>query len=135
MRGIRSVDNHKLSTNSAVSGESQRDLFVVLIKRMRTVSVLCGISGLVGLLSIFLRLESNYPAVGISVMVASTLTIIQAFVYFRPTAELEKITKAEVVDVDSMMRGLAALAAGFKVLATLVVTIAIFVVVSVAVRW
>ena len=129
------MENHRLSTNSAASDESKRNLFVVLIKRMRVVSALCGISGLIGLLSILLRLESSYPAVGVGVMLASTFTIIQAFVYFRPTTELEKITRAEVVDVDSMMRGIAALAAGFKVLATLVVTIAVFVVVSVAVRW
>ena len=123
-----------LSTNSAVSGDSNRSLFIALVKHMRLLSALCGISAIWGFVNIISKQELYGPAVTASLILASALAMLQAIVYWRPTIDLKKITKAEVLDFDSVMRGLAALATGFTVLATLTTTIAIVFVVSIVVR-
>ncbi|MCX2977216.1 hypothetical protein [Candidatus Marimicrobium litorale] len=128
------MDNDGLSTNSAVSGDSSRSLFIALVKYMRVLSALCAISAIWGLVNVFFKLELHDPAVSVSLILASALAILQAIVYWRPTIDLKKITETKVLDFDSMMRGLAALASGFRVLATLTTTIAIVLIVSTVVQ-
>lgn len=124
------MDHSELRDHSTISRDRKLNVFVVLIKRMRLLSALCGASALVALINAFLRLEPSVSMISAGTFVASGLTILQAFVYFRPTTELAHIVAQGELDSDAIMRGIAALAAGFKVMVALIITIAVVVVVS-----
>jgi len=124
------VDDHELSTNLTVLGASEASTLIVLINRMRVVSVLCGVAGLLALVNAFFRIESGASSMGAGTFVAAALAILQAIVYFRPTTELADIIAQGELDASALMRSIAALAAGLKVMVILIITIAVVVVVS-----
>ena len=128
------MDDHELSTNLTVLGASEASTLIVLINRMRVVSVLCGVAGLLALVNAFFRIESGAMSMGAGTFVAAALAILQAIVYFRPTKDLTHIIEQGELDASALMRSIVALNAGFRVMVILIFTIAVVVVVSTVTR-
>ena len=124
------MDDHELNTNLTVPDASKISILAVLVKRMRVLSVLCAASALIAIVNAFIRIESGMSSMGAGTFVAAALAILQAIVYFRPTTELAHIIAQGELDARALMRSIAALAAGLKVVVILIITIAVIVVAS-----
>lgn len=128
------MDDRAFNTHSTVPGASELSILTVLIKRMRVVSALCGLAGLIALVNALFRIESGAMYMGAGTFVAAALAILQAIVYFRPTKDLTHIIEQGELDASALMRSIVALNAGFRVMVILIFTIAVVVVVSTVTR-
>ena len=118
---------------SAYEFSSEENIVILsLAKRMRSVSVLLGLTGLVAIGNAIPGLLAGGTPTGIGGLIAGAFAILQSIVFFRPTDNLKNIVTTEGGDIAELMQGIGELAAGLKIVVILLGSIAVVVVATVA---
>lgn len=109
----------------------ENKVFLTLANRMRTVSLLLGLTGLIALGNAIPGLLDDRSPTGIGGLVAGAFAILQAIVFFRPTDNLKNIVTTEGEDIAELMQGMGELAGGLKIMVILLGAMAIAIVIAV----
>jgi len=118
---------------SAYEFSSEENIVILsLAKRMRAVSVLLGLTGLIAIGNAIPGLLAGSTPTGVGGLIAGAFAILQSIVFFRPTNNLKNIVTTEGEDIEELMQGLGELAAGLKIVVILLGSIAVVVVATVA---
>lgn len=112
--------------------EEENRVILSLARRMRAVSLLLGLTGLIAIANAIPALSGGSPA-GVGGIIAGAFAIIQSIVFFRPTDNLKNIVSTEGNDIGELMQGIGELVIGLKIIVILLSVIATAVVASVAV--
>ena len=107
-------------------------VILTLAKRMRSVSLLLGLTGLIAIGNAISSLLTGGAATGIGGLIAGAFAILQAIIFFRPTDNLKNIVSNEGEDIAELMQGISELAAGLKIMVILLGSMAVVIVSAVA---
>ena len=108
-------------------------VILTLAKRMRAVSLLMGLTGLIAIGNAIPGLLAGGTPTGIGGLVAGAFAILQSVVFFRPTDNLKNIVSSEGEDIAELMQGIGELATGLKILVILLGSMAAVIVAVVAI--
>jgi hypothetical protein len=125
MQGMSPMSGYEFS-------DDQNLAILALAKRMRAVSVLMGLTGVLAIANAVPGLLSGDGPIGIGGLIAGAFAIFQSIIFFRPTDNLKNIVSSEGNDIAELMQGIGELAGGLKVMVFLLATMAavIFIVVA-----
>ena len=110
----------------------ENSVILSLAKRMRTVSLLLGLTGLIAIANAVPGLLADGSPSGIGGLIAGSFAIVQSIVFFRPTDNLKNIVSTEGEDIVELMQGIGELASGLRIIVFLLASIAVVVVATVA---
>jgi hypothetical protein len=118
---------------SAYEFSSEENIVILsLAKRMRAVSVLLGLTGLIAIGNAIPGLLNGGTPTGIGGLIAGAFAIVQSIVFFRPTDNLKNIVTTKGEDIAELMQGIGELAAGLKIVVILLGSMAVVVVATIA---
>jgi hypothetical protein len=118
---------------SAYEFSSEENIVILsLAKRMRAVSVLLGLTGLIAIGNAIPGLLNGGTPTGIGGLIAGAFAIVQSIVFFRPTDNLKNIVTTKGEDIAELMQGIRELAAGLKIVVILLGSMAVVVVATIA---
>ena len=112
--------------------EEENTIILSLAKRMKAVSLLLGLTGLIAIGNAIPAVVSGSPA-GIGGIIAGVFAIVQSIVFFRPTDNLANIVNTRGNDIGELMQGFRELATGLRLIVFLLGLIAGAVVTTVAI--
>jgi hypothetical protein len=124
-------ENHHLSVYEFSSEENI--VILSLARRMRAVSLLLGLTGLIAIGNAIPGLLSGGTPAGIGGLIAGAFAILQSIVFFRPTDNLKNIVSSEGEDIAELMQGIGELAGGLKIIVILLGAMAVIIVAAVAI--
>ncbi len=110
----------------------ENSLILSLAKRMRAVSVLLGLTGLIAIANAIPGLLAGGTPAGIGGLIAGIFAFVQSVVFFRPTDNLKNIVSTEGEDIGELMQGINELASGLRVIVILLAGIALVTIATVA---
>lgn len=110
----------------------ENTIILSLAKRMRVVSLLMGLTGLIALSNGFMDLIVGVTPTGIGQLIAGAFALLQAVVFFRPTDNLKHIVTTEGEDIAELMQGMGELAGGLKLMVILLGLMAVVLVIAIA---
>ena len=119
---------------SAYEFSSEESIVILsLAKRMRAVSVLLGLTGLLAIGNAIPGLSDGGTPTGIGGLIAGAFAILQSIIFFRPTDNLKNIVTTKGEDIAELMQGIGELAVGLKIIVILLVSIAVVVITTVVI--
>lgn len=110
----------------------ENSVILSLAKRMRAVSLLLGLTGVIAIANAVPGLVDGGTPAGFGGLIAGIFAIVQSIVFFRPTDNLTNIVSTEGEDIAELMQGIGELASGLRVIVFLLVGIALVAIASVA---
>jgi hypothetical protein len=110
----------------------ENTVILSLAKRMRAVSLLLGLTGLIAIGNAIPGLLAGGTPMSIGGLIAGAFAILQSIVFFRPTDNLKNIVSSEGEDIAELMQGMGELAVGLKIMVFLLVSMAVVIVSAVA---
>lgn len=113
---------------------SSEDNVVILslAKRMRAVSLLLGLTGLIAIGNAVPGLLAGGTPTGVGGLIAGAFAILQSIIFFRPTDNLKNIVTNKGEDISELMQGIGELAAGLKIIVILLCAMAVVIVTALA---
>jgi hypothetical protein len=102
----------------------ENSVILSLAKRMRAVSLLLGLTGLIAIANAIPGLLAGGTPSGFGGLIAGSFAILQSIVFFRPTDNLKNIVSTEGDDIAELMQGIGELASGLRVIVMLLAAIA-----------
>jgi hypothetical protein len=111
----------------------ENTVILTLAKRMRTVSLLLGLTGLIAIGNAIPGLLEGGTPTGVGGLIAGVFAILQAIIFFRPTDNLKNIVTTEGEDIAELMQGIGELAGGLKMMVILLGLMALVIITAVTV--
>jgi hypothetical protein len=109
----------------------ENTVILTLAKRMRTVSLLLGLTGLIAIGNAIPGLLEGGTPTGVGGLIAGVFAILQAIIFFRPTDNLKNIVTTEGEDIAELMQGIGELAGGLKMMVILLGLMALVIITAV----
>jgi hypothetical protein len=110
----------------------ENSTILALAKRMRAVSLLLGLTGIIAIANAIHSLLAGDTPAAFGGIIAGAFAIVQSIVFFRPTDNLKNIVSTEGEDIAELMQGIGELASGLRVIVILLAAIAVVIVAAVA---
>lgn len=110
----------------------ENSVILSLAKRMRAVSLLLGLTGLIAIGNAIPGLLAGGTPASFGGLIAGAFAFVQSIVFFRPTDNLKNIVSTEGEDIAELMQGISELASGLRVIVILLAGIALVTIATVA---